>query len=641
MTQYFDVDKVFSEEYDFSELTTFPEMLQRRYQEIKDGVREDRVLFRFFDYLKDPEATGDTLNWEQFYTRSTAVGAQLQQVTEQGDRVVVMMPQGLDYVVAFWGALLTGRIAIPAFSPSEPAHAGYLEAILADAQPKVIFTNLRAAKDVRNFLKGLDLTKLGLDSQPRVIVVEGIEDGLSKDWVAPDVKPEDVAYLQYSSGSTRRPTASVISHRAALTAAAQILRALVHTPRFRGVQWIPIFHALSLIYIFGCVVSDSQLDMMEPAAMLQKPSRWINLLPAENGETVFSSAPDFAYGLAAAQAAPEPGSGFDMSNVTALGNGSEAVSPESIKAFKAVFTPFGLQEGVLRPAYGMSEATLGLTCTRREDASLHVAVDGQALAEGRFEELPTDRIEEGLPQIGLGQPLEDCWVVVVKAELDENEEFTGRAREIEDGEIGEIWATSVTLANGYWGLEEETKETFQNEVTEFLPDDKTHSIENGKRFPKGFKWLRTGDCGTYYRGQLFVTGRVKDLIIVDGRNHVATDIEATACAASEGLLTPTSVAAFAVAAADVLDDAQERTGRAVHRDSTSEQLVMVVEEDPEKPIADKQALLDTVRKFVARRHGLQIADFMVLSAGQLPRTPNGKIRRMAAAEAYTSGSYKV
>ena len=219
-----------------------------------------------------------------------------------------------------------------------------------DAQSKVILTSVKTAGAVRSFLK-----EQNIDNPPRVIVVEGIEDSLSKQWVQPDVQPNDIAYLQYSSGSTRRPTASCISHRAALTATAQILRALVNTPKHRGVQWIPIFHALSLIYIFGCVVADIQLDMMEPAAMLQKPSRWVKLLQSEHGEQVFSSGPDFAYGLAAANAQPKEGSDLDLSKVMALANGSEAVSTDSVNAFKAVFTPYGLKSGVIRPAYGMSK----------------------------------------------------------------------------------------------------------------------------------------------------------------------------------------------------------------------------------------------------------------------------------------------
>lgn len=634
MTDYFDIDKVFGEEYDFSELTTFPEIGLRRYQEIADGAKEDWTVFRFFDYLNDPDAQGEILNWEKFWTRSTAVASQLQTMIEKGDRVVAMLPQGLEYVVGFWGILLSGGIAIPAFSPSEPAHAGYLEAILLDAEPKVIVTSVKTAGTVRKFLKDQKI-----DNPPRVIVVEGIEDGLSEKWVQPDVKPEDIAYLQYSSGSTRRPTASCISHRAALTATAQILRALVNTPRHRGVQWIPVFHAMSLIYIFGCAVADIQLDIMEPAAMLQKPSRWINLLPSQDGEVVFSSAPDFAYGLAAAKARPEEGSDLDLSNVMALANGSEAVSTDSINAFKAVFTPYGLKRGVLRPAYGMSEATLGLTCPRVGEEVPMVSVDGQALAEGHFEVLPEDKADEGLPQMGLGRPLEDCWVVIVKAEFDENEEFTGRAHEIKDGEIGEIWATSVTLANGYWRREQETKETFENEITSFLPDDETHGIVNGKRFPAGSKWLRTGDCGTYHDGHIFVTGRVKDLIIVDGRNHVATDIEATTNTAAAGRLAPKGMAAFAVSAADVQDSASERTGHGIDRDSNSEQLVILAEEVGDNPIEDKDALLNDVRTLIARRHGLQIADFVVLPENSLPRTPTGKVKRLAANEAYVKGEY--
>ena len=500
MANYFDTDKVFGEEYDFSELSTFPEMAQRRYQEIMDGAKPDYPVFRFFDYLNAPESTGETLNWKQFWTRATAVSAQIQAVTEPGDRVVVMTKQGLEYVVAFWGILLSGRIGIPAFSPTEPAHAGYLEAILLDAQPTLILTSVKTAGAVRDFLKSQDIK-----NPPRVVVVEGVEDALSEKWVAPDVKPKDIAYLQYSSGSTRRPTASCITHQGALTAAAQVLRVLVTESRHRGVQWIPIFHALSIIYIYGCAVADIQLDMMEPAAMLQKPSRWIKLLQSENGEQVFSSGPDFAYGLAAAQFTPEEYEGLDLSRLMALGNASETVTRDSVLAFQKVFAPYGLRKGVMLPAYGMSEATLGFTVPRRGDEAPLVYVDGKELAAGRFVELPEEEKDTGLPQIGVGYPMEDAWVTIVKAEFDENEEFTGRGREIEDGEIGEIWGTSITLADGYWGLEDESKEVFEIEIGEFLPDDKTHAIIDGKRVPAEFQVAAHRRLRNFPKGHLFVT----------------------------------------------------------------------------------------------------------------------------------------
>ena len=626
----FEGDTISQEAYD--SLTSFMDIAEQRYAEIESGEKEDYVVYRFFDYLNDPEGAEehpDTLTWSSFMTRTKAIGARLQQVCEPGDRVVVMMPQNLDFVTGFCAPLFSGQIAIPAFSPTEPAHAGYLEAILTDAKPKVILTNAKVAGPVREFLKGVHM-----EDKPRIIAVEGIEDAMAKDWKRPEIDPDSIAYLQYSSGSTRRPTASCISHRGALFNVLQMFRGLHAKPHLRCVDWIPIFHTMSLVYIFVIPLSYSSLDIMEPAAMLQQPSRWVKSWQSKEGEVVFSSGPDFAYGFVAARGKPEEGEELDLSNLVALGDGSEAVTQGTVDYFNATFAPYGLRPNVMRPTYGNSESTCAIASPEPQIPTHIAMVDGTELSEGRFVELPADEADQGLPQVGVGRPLFGQWAVIVKAEFDENEEFTGRGVEVPDGVIGEIWMAGPNKAHGYWGLEEESKQTFHNELVETLPDDQTNTIERGERVPEGTTWLRTGDMGAYHNGQLYITGRVKDLIIVDGRNHVSNDIESTFNAAAPGKFLANSVAAFSVSAADLLDSAQERTGRTIAEDAQGEQLVLVAEENPEQPIEDFQELLGAVRALVARRHGIQLGDLRIVKQNSILRTPTGKIKRKDCAEAY-------
>ncbi|MFY9190668.1 MAG: AMP-binding protein [Lawsonella sp.] len=626
----FEGDTISQEAYE--SLTSFMDIAEQRYAEIESGEKEDYVVYRFFDYLNDPEGAAENpevLTWSSFMTRTKAIGARLQQVCEPGDRVVIMMPQNLDFVTGFCAPLFSGQIAIPAFSPTEPAHAGYLEAILTDAKPTVILTDAKVAGPVREFLKGVNM-----ENKPRIIAVEGIEDGMAKDWKRPEIDPDSVAYLQYSSGSTRRPTASRITHRGSLYNVLQIFRGLHAKPHIRCVDWIPIFHTMSLVYIFVVPLSWASLDIMEPAAMLQQPSRWVKAWQSIDGEDVFSSGPDFSFGLAAARGKPEEGEELDLSNLIGLMNGSEAVTQGTVDFFNATFAPYGLRENIMRPTYGNSESTCAMA-TPEPHIPTHIAmVDGTKLAEGQFVEMPAGEEDQGIPQVGVGQPLFGQWAVIVKAEFDENEEFTGRGSEVPDGVIGEIWMAGPNKADGYWGLEEESKETFHNELVEVLPDDATHTVLRGERVPEGTTWLRTGDMGAYHNGQLYITGRVKDLIIVDGRNHVSNDIESTFNAAAPGMFVANSVAAFSVSAAEVLDSAQERTGRQIADDVQGEQLVIVAEENPEQPVEDFAELLGNVRALVARRHGIQLADLRVVNKGAIPRTPTGKIKRKECGEAY-------
>ncbi|HHY07577.1 MAG TPA: AMP-binding protein [Corynebacteriales bacterium] len=629
----FNVEALFEKPtVDLSQVTTYMDIAEQRLAEIEAGEKEDYVIYRFFDYLNDPDGAWEnpqTLTWVSLIKRAKAIGARLQQISDPGDRVVIMMPQNIDFVSAFVSCLYSGRIVVPAFSPTEPAHAGYLEAVLNDALPKVIITNVKVAREIRKFLKSVDVKQ-----KPRVLAVEGVEDSMGQYWTRPEISPDDVAYLQYSSGSTRRPTAAKITQRGALLNVLQIMRSLGVRPRTRAVNWIPIFHAMSLAYLFAPPITYVCLDMMEPAAMLQQPSRWVRSWEAIDGEDVFSSGPDFSFGFVAARAKPEEGEELDLSNLIALMNGSESVTQGTVDFFNSTFMPYGMGPNVLRPAYGMSEATC-CAATPGEGVPTYIAkVDGKALSEGRFVEVADDDADAGLPQVGVGGPMVGEWAVIVENELDENEEFTGRGKEVPDGTVGEIWLAGPNIADGYWGLDEESKKTFGNVLSEIQPDDVTHTIHDGERVPEGTTWLRTGDLGAYHKGQIFITGRLKDLIIIDGRNHVSTDIESTFNIAADGKFEQGTIAAFSVAAKDVLDSAEERTGRKLADDAKGEHLVIVAEENPEQPIEDYHKLLGDIRTLIARRHGVQLADMRIVAKEAIPRTATGKLKRSECSRLY-------
>lgn len=636
----FNVEALFDQRpVDLSPVTTYLDIAEQRLAEIESGAKEDYVIYRFFDYLNNPDGAWenpDTLTWVSLIKRAKALGARLQQISQPGDRVVIMMPQNIHFVSAFVSCLYSGRIVVPAFSPTEPAHAGYLEAVMNDAQPAVIITNAKVAPAIRKFLKGANITR-----KPRVLAVEGVEDSMGEYWERPDVKPTDVAYLQYSSGSTRRPTAAKVTQRGALLNVLQIMHSLGVRPRTRAVNWIPIFHAMSLVYLFAPPITYVCLDMMEPAAMLQQPSRWVRSWESIDGEDVFSSGPDFAYGFVAARGKPKEGEDLDLSHLVALMNGSESVTQGTVDYFNSTFKPYGMGSNVLRPAYGMSEATC-CVATPGEGVSTCIAkVDGKALSEGRFVEVADGDSEAGLPQVGVGNPMVGEWAVVVDNELDDNEDFTGRGKECPDGVVGEIWLAGPNIADGYWGLDEESKKTFGNILTEAQPDDVTHTIHDGVRVPEGTTWLRTGDLGAYYKGQIFITGRLKDLIIIDGRNHVSTDIESTFNIAAKGKFLQGTIAAFSVPARKILDSSVDRTGQKLDHNADGEHLVIVAEENPEQPISDYRELLGQVRTLISRRHGVRLADLRIVAQNAIPRTATGKLKRSACARKYSADELEV
>src|SRR5271163_999689 len=586
-------------------------------------VRGNKLAYRFLDYSTERDGIERDISWCEFSARNRAIGARLQQVTQPGDRIAILCPQNLDYLVAFFGALYSGRIAVPLFDPAEPGHVGRLHAVLDDCAPSTILTTTDAAEGVRKFIRARSAKE-----RPRVIAVDAVPTEVASTWQEPEGGEGTTAYLQYTSGSTRTPTGVQITHLNLPTNVLQVLNALEGTDGDRGCMWLPFFHDMGLITALLAPVLGHSFTFMTPAAFVRRPGRWIRELARKPGETggVFSAAPNFAFEHAALRGLPrddEPP--LDLSNVKGILNGSEPVSPASMRKFYEAFAPYGLTKTAIKPSYGLAEATLFVSTTPANQPPTVIYVDRDELNNQRFVEVAPDA-PSAVAQVSAGKVGVDEWAVIVDPDT---------ASEVPDGHVGEIWLHGNNLGLGYWGKEEESAHTFRN----ILKSRVSQSHAEGAA-DDGL-WVRTGDYGTYFNGDLYIAGRIKDLVIIDGRNHYPQDLEYSAQEASKALRTG-YVAAFSVPANElppaVFDN--PHVGLKFDPDDTSEQLVIVAERAAGTHKLDHQPIADDIRAAIAVRHGVTIRDVLLVSSGAIPRTSSGKIGRRACRTAYLDGSLR-
>ncbi|MEU0389064.1 fatty acyl-AMP ligase [Streptomyces chartreusis] len=547
----------------------------------------DRRAFTFVEHPA-PHSRGvhRTLTWRRLDVRVRALAARLADLTGPGDRVALLCPQGTEYVTAFLAALAAGRVAVPLYPPGLPGHTDRLAGVLADARCSVVVTTSRCRDEVRDVL--------GPDG-PRIVVADQVPDDAARDWrpVPPDA--DATAYLQYTSGSTRIPAGVEISHGNVVANARQALSAYrVDTGPVTCVGWLPLYHDMGLVLSVAAPVARGALSvLMDPAAFLHEPVRWLRLLSAH--PDAVSAAPNFAYDYCAATVSDDQKEGLRLDRVTALINGSEPVRPGTADRFHAAFAGQGLAPETHCPSYGLAEATVFVCAARPGEPIGRFALDRDALAAGKaLPARPDD--PRAVLLAGCGTPAGQRVRIadpVTRALLSE-------------GEVGEIWVQGPNVGRGYWN--QGSGDVFGAEFAD------TAAAPGG--------WLRTGDLGTVLEGQLVVTGRLKDLIIVDGRNHYPQDVEATAQDADPAVRRD-RLAAFAVPG-----DGAER-------------VVIVAEHARTARLAelDVPAVVRAVRGAVSARHGLRLADVVVVPPGTVPRTSSGKVSRALTRARYLEGAY--
>ncbi len=558
------------------------------------SLQPDDVAVTFIDYERDWAGVAESLTWLQLYRRASSVARELDRYGVIGDRAVILAPQGLDYLIGFLGAVQAGRIAVPLSIPLGGATDERVNLVVRDASPAAVLTTSSVAGDVAKHVG-----PQGESGGPAVVEVDLLDRDPGHGFNAEAIDSEGTAYLQYTSGSTRRPAGVMISHRNLLANFQQITSdyfleyGKVAPPDTTTVSWLPYYHDLGLILgICAPILAGVHGVSMSPVAFLQRPARWMQLL-ANNGR-VFSSAPNFAFDLAARKTTDDDMAGRDLGDVLIIQNGAERVQPATLRRFTERFARFGLRNNVIRPSYGLAEATVYVATRTPAQPPEVVRFEADKLSAGHAE-----RSRGGTALVSYGVPQSPTVRIV---DPDTNTECPA-------GTTGELWVHGDNVAAGYWGKPEETERTFGGVL-----------VDRSDGTPEG-PWLRTGDLGFISDGELFIVGRIKDLLIVYGRNHSPDDIEATVQEITGGRAAAISVA-----------------------EGHSEKLVAIVElknrGDSRSDVAEG---LLTVQEDVAaaifNAHGLGIGDLVLVAPGSIPITTSGKVKRAACVELYRHGRF--
>ncbi|GAA4703517.1 fatty acyl-AMP ligase [Phytohabitans rumicis] len=564
--------------------------------------RPTDTAYTFVDFGTDPDGVRHELTWGDAHRRATALARRIRRVAAPGDRVAVLAPPGLEQVVALFAAWYAGAIAVPLFPPDLARHAERLAASYADCAPRCVITTAAARERVADFVRTAG-------GEPTLLLADDLDDGGGGDGGPPRSAafPDDIAYLQYTSGSTRNPAGVEISYGNLAANVRQVWSALAgNRTRFTSVNWLPLFHDMGLVATVAVpLLHGSRSVFFDPAAFLMRPERWLRLLGAE--EAAYTAAPNFAYDYCVRRIDPAARAGFDLSRVFMFLNGAEPVRADTVAAFAEAFAGTGLNPSVLCAAYGLAEATVFVAADRSDRPPTVTLFDRVALASG----LAREAGEAGDPQeasalVSCGRAAGQRIAIV----------DPDRRVPLPDGRVGEIWVFGPNTAHRYWRQPKRSAEVFGA------------TLAGSGGLPVG-PWLRTGDLGVLHDGQLYVTGRRKDLVIVAGRNHYPQDIEETVAVASP-VLADGRVVAFSVP----VGGAEGAVGGA-------EGAVVVAERCRSTPPGGWQPdeVARDVRGAVWAAHDLALHDVVLTEPGGLPRTSSGKLSRSVARERYLAGSF--
>jgi acyl-CoA synthetase (AMP-forming)/AMP-acid ligase II len=562
------------------------------YVYLGDGVEEEaRVSYSGLDLL------------------ARGVGATLQSLHARGERALLLYPPGLDFVAAFFGCLYGGVVAVPAYPP-HPARPEImlprLHSILADSQAKFVLTTTNILSKVAPlFARSEDLKHL------RWLATDEIDHARGEDWNEPEQASDGLAFLQYTSGSTNAPKGVMVSHRNLLENSAYIHYGFEHTPESVSVTWLPVYHDMGLIDgIIQPLYGGFTCYLMPSVAFLQRPLRWLQAI--SRYRATHSGGPNFAYEHCVNKIRPEQRGDLDLSCWRVAYNGAEPIREETLRRFAASFEECGFRWDAFYPAYGLAEATLKVSGGRRATTPVTCRLEAAPLEENLIVEAsPASDAQSVRTLVGSGGlALGTRAVIVDPASL----------QECKKGSVGEIWVSGAGVAGGYWNRPELSEQTFKARLS-----------DTGRG-----PFLRTGDLGFIKDGELFITGRLKDLIIIGGRNHYPQDIELTVEQCHPSLRSG-CVAAFSVEV-----EGEERLVVAAEVDQRYKRAVTPSETTGASSrhfTAEEWKLLKTsVQRAIADYFGLHVHALVWLKVGGMPKTSSGKIKRHACRQGYLAGT---
>ncbi|HZE73375.1 MAG TPA: aminotransferase class I/II-fold pyridoxal phosphate-dependent enzyme [Pyrinomonadaceae bacterium] len=548
----------------------------------------DRLAYSF---LVDGEDEVNNLTYLELERASRAVGARLQAAVAPGERALLLYQPGLEYVTAFFGCLYAGVIAVPAYPPRPNQSLLRLQAIVGDAQAKVVLIASSVLGSVKRQLADFpDLQALTW------ITTDDIAEGIENSWRDPKLNRDDVAFIQYTSGSTMAPKGVMLSHRNVMHNLSLIHQCFRHSPESRGMVWLPPYHDMGLIGgVLQPLYAGFPVTLMSPYAFLQRPLRWLQAITRTKATS--SGGPNFAYDLCVRRISADQLPSLDLSSWDLAFNGAEPIRHETLDAFARKFEPCGFRREAFYPCYGLAEATLIVTGGLKEAAPVVAGFDREAL-ERNLVKASSNHTETTRTLVGCGRRIVDQQIAIV-------DPTTGVP--CTNGKVGEIWVSGPSVAVGYWGRPQETNEAFQARI-----------LANGDG-----PYLRTGDVGFVHDNELFVTGRLKDLIIIRGRNYYPHDIELTA-ERSHPHLRPGGGAAFSV-------------------DVNGAECLIVAQEVERQYLRNLNAeeIIDAVRQAIAEHYDLRVHAVALVKTGALPKTSSGKIQRHACRASFLNGGLPI
>lgn len=542
-----------------------------------------------FTFLENGEIEAGKLTYQELDRQARIIATHL--LNWQGERALLLYPAGLEFITAFFGCLYAGVIAVPAYPPRRNQKLSRLISIVNNAEAKVALTTRSKLNEINKWWqKKVELARLNL------VVTDAIKAANYQEFVPQLIIPKSLAFLQYTSGSTGTPKGVMITHENIIHNQQSIYQAFGHTERTIFVGWLPLFHDMGLI---GNILQPIYLGIpcifMPSVAFLQKPIRWLQAISRYGATT--SGGPNFAYELCVSKIKPEQLATLNLNSWEVAFTGAETVRAHTLERFNKLTAACGFRKEAFYPCYGMAETTLFISGGFKAETPIISFIKETELLHNRVVHT-IDSSKDSQAIVSCGRSWLDHKIMIVHPKS---------LLTCGHGEVGEIWVSGSSVAQGYWRCTEQTQQTFQ-----------AHVADTGEG-----PFLRTGDLGFLQNTELFVTGRIKDVIIIRGQNHYPQDIELTVQNSHLGL--------------------RYDCGAAFSLDIKGEEKLVIIQEVERtyRRKLDIEKVINNITEALTAQHGLQVYAIVLVNTGSILKTSSGKIQRQACKTAFLNGSLNI
>jgi len=547
-------------------------------------TKANELLYR---YIEDESLEPITLSFLEVDTQARAIANTLLKTCKKGDRALMLYPAGLEFMTAFLGCLYAGVIAVPAYPPRKNQKISRLKSIIADADASIIMTVHKSA------IVGQPLfdKEETLSTLPWFITDRDPLD--SSESIDVNVMPDDIAFLQYTSGSTGEPKGVMVTHKNIMSNMEYMFQCYSADINPVSVSWLPHFHDMGLMGgVLQPLYSGSSITFMAPAYCLQKPIRWLEAITKY--KATITGGPNFAYNLCVDNISDDELDGIDLSSLEVAVNGAEPILASTLKRFSEKFERCGFKHRAHYPCYGMAETTLIISGGKREDTAKVLNVNKKQLQAGKI--VKDTNVQTSQEMISSGFTWLEHELLLVNPKTFEK---------VAENEVGEVWARGDSVTQGYWKNPEKTREAFE-----------AYTIDGSGPY------LRTGDLAFYYENEIFICGRNKDLLIIRGKNFYPQDIEGVVSLCSESL-SSIGAAVFSV-------------------EVDSEEQLVIAQEVKRTEIRkfNKEEVFKRIKEVVFESFELKVYDIVLLKPGQLLKTSSGKVQRGNNKHSYENNLYQ-